>query len=175
MERSGHGSKWPVPRKHERSARDISFACPYLNLNLSAGFVCAPSTAKAWLGQARRSDNHSGESSGTCPQPGSEEEQRPPLLFWSSHSPVEHLEDNSYLVIYPEHPNLAEAAEESSEGCFMSWGRKKPAKVDSLPEKGARLFLASPESNLLRTAPLWRKVNMEIMGPLPLPERPRPF
>lgn len=60
------------------------------------------------------------------PQPDREEERPlvpPPTavtLLPSSHSPIEHLKDNSYLVVHPEHPNLAETAEESSKGCFVS-------------------------------------------------------
>lgn len=67
------------------------------------------------------------DPSNSLPQPGRDEErdhslplpQQFPLLP-ASHSPIEHLKDNGYLVVHPEHPNLAETAEESNKSCFVS-------------------------------------------------------
>lgn len=157
MECSGHSSTQRMPREHQQLACDISFTCHYLNLNPSEGFLDAPSTARAPLGQAERSNSHSEEPSSTLSRPEVTRRREP---CCASHSPIEHLEDNSYLVVYPEHPNLAEAAEESGKGCFMSWGRNT-AEVDSLPEKGVGLFLSHQTPNhwelpLYRGRSTWR-------------------
>lgn len=54
-------------------------------------------------------------------------------------------------------------------------GVKKPPRLTVYQKKGWGLFLVSPVSESLITAPLRREVNVKIMGPLPYLERPRVF
>lgn len=108
------------PRKHWQSVRDISFPCSSLKLNLSVLLSWVPHPQPGLDEDGPKEETGAQESPpAPCPQCDSDEEERDPHCP-SSHSPIEHLEDDSYLVVYPEHPNLAEAAEESGKGCFMS-------------------------------------------------------
>lgn len=65
-------------------------------------------------------------------------------------SPIKHLEDNSHLVVYPEHPDLAETTEESGKGSLMPWGRKTSQ---------AEVFWKNSP------APLRRKAHTEVEPP----------
>lgn len=102
------------------------------------------------MGQDQRTDATWENPPARCPPSHSDGERDPPRssshgqppLLLSSHSPVKHCKDNGYLVVHPEHPNLAETTEESSKGCFVSWG-VKTAEVESPRRSGIVLSLVS--------------------------------
>lgn len=94
------------------------------------GVALVPTHSQAWPGQ---DESHKSSRRPLCPScPTLTRRRKRKAETLGPCSPVEHLEDNGYLVIHPQYSDLAEAAEESSEGCLMPWERR--AEVDSLGE-----------------------------------------